>query len=51
MASEYYQKHTVPSQFPLILRNFTREVLRLQPKNIVEFSAKYFRSLVDVRFK
>jgi hypothetical protein len=50
MASEYYQKHTIPEDFPLILRNFTREILRLQPKNIVEFSAKYFRALANVNF-
>jgi hypothetical protein len=45
MASKYLQKFPVPDGFQELLADFTREVLRAQPKNIVEFAAHYFEAL------
>jgi hypothetical protein len=42
MASRYIQKYPVSNDFPLILKNFSREILRDQPTNIIEYAAKYF---------
>ena len=50
MASRYLQEYPIPADFPHVLRDLTREILRLQPQNIVEFSAKYFRCKIDVYF-
>ncbi|KAL0227637.1 hypothetical protein RCL1_003780 [Eukaryota sp. TZLM3-RCL] len=38
----------VPSDFPKILRAFTREVLRSQPSNIYEFAAEYFQGKIHL---
>lgn len=45
MASKYLQKYPVPAGFQEILHDFTREVLRDQPPNIIEYAAKYFEML------
>ena len=45
MASKYLQKYPVSSGFQEILSDFTREVLRDQPENIIEYGAKYFELL------
>jgi hypothetical protein len=45
MASKYLQKYPVPSGFKEILADFTREVLRNQPPNIIEYGAKYFEMM------
>ena len=45
MASRYIQKYPIPNDFPLILKNFSREILRDQPTNIIEYAAKYFEAL------
>lgn len=45
MASSYIQKYPIPQDFPTILKNFTREILRDQPANVIEYSAKYFEAL------
>ena len=45
MASKYLQKFPVPQGFQKILADFTREVLRDQPKNIIEYAAVYFENL------
>ena len=45
MASRYIQKYPIPDGFPLILKNFSRELLRDQPPNIIEYAAKYFEML------
>lgn len=45
MASRYIQKYPIPEGFPLILKNFSREILRDQPANIIEYAAKYFEAL------
>ena len=45
MASKYLQKFPVPPGFQEILADLTREVLREQPANIIEFAAQYFEAL------
>eukprot|EP00613_Pedinella_sp_CCMP2098_P000621 CAMPEP_0171622944 /NCGR_PEP_ID=MMETSP0990-20121206/17594_1 /TAXON_ID=483369 /ORGANISM="non described non described, Strain CCMP2098" /LENGTH=58 /DNA_ID=CAMNT_0012188937 /DNA_START=420 /DNA_END=596 /DNA_ORIENTATION=+ len=42
MSSKYVQEFKVPEGFPEILRDFTREVLREQPKNMEKFGYDYF---------
>ena len=44
MASKYLQKYPVPEDFPEILHDFAREVLRDQPENIYEYGALYFKA-------
>jgi Regulatory subunit of type II PKA R-subunit len=48
MASRYLQDYPIPPEFPVIIRELAKEILRLQPQNIIEFSAKYFRCKLDV---
>eukprot|EP00928_Gymnodinium_smaydae_P061901 TRINITY_DN45871_c0_g1_i1.p1 TRINITY_DN45871_c0_g1~~TRINITY_DN45871_c0_g1_i1.p1 ORF type:complete len:453 (-),score=147.50 TRINITY_DN45871_c0_g1_i1:108-1376(-) len=45
MSSKFAKQYSVPPEFPEILKDFTREVLRNQPSNINEFAAKYFDCL------
>ena len=45
MASKYLQKYPVPSGFQEVLADLTREILRDQPTNIIEYAAKYFEML------
>jgi glutathione S-transferase len=47
MASKYLQKFPIPVSFPAILEDLTREILREQPRDIIAFAAKYFRSKAD----
>lgn len=47
MASKYIQKFPIPEGFPDILHDMTREVLRYQPENIIEFCALYFECLQE----
>ncbi|GLD93140.1 hypothetical protein PINS_up001732 [Pythium insidiosum] len=54
MASKYAKPLQIPSEFPDVLRNFAREVLRLQGKvetkeQIYEFGAHYFQELLVKR--
>ncbi|DBA02406.1 TPA: hypothetical protein N0F65_007225 [Lagenidium giganteum] len=54
MASKYAKQLQVPLDFPDVLRNFTREVLRLQGKvetkeAIYEFGVQYFQELIVKR--
>jgi len=42
MASKYLQKYPVPENFYEILHDFTREVLRAQPEDILEYAYNYF---------
>ncbi|CCW68918.1 unnamed protein product [Phytomonas sp. Hart1] len=35
----------LPTNFPTVLKEFTREVLRAQPHDILEWSAEYFKQL------
>ena len=48
MASKYLQKFPVPQDFPEMLHDFAREVLRDQPKDIYEYGALYFRAMYEV---
>jgi hypothetical protein len=48
MASKYIQKFPIPGQFPDVLHDFVREVLRDQPENIYEYGAAYFTALDEV---
>ena len=43
--SKYPNKYEIPQQFPEILSNFTREIVRNQPKDILDFAIKYFYNL------
>lgn len=43
MASKYIQKFPVPQNFPEILHDLSKEILRNQPEDIIEFSAMYFK--------
>ena len=47
MASKYLKKHTIPEGFQEILTEFTKEILRNQPIDIVDFSCEYFRCLQE----
>lgn len=54
MASKYTKQLSVPDEFAPLLKDFTREVLRLQKytlseNEILAFAAKYFQDLVDKR--
>ncbi len=45
MASKYLQKYPVPEDFPDLLHDFARDVLRDQPENIYEYGALYFKAM------
>ena len=47
MASKYIQKYPIPGQFPELLHDFAREVLRDQPDNIYDYGAAYFKALEE----
>jgi len=49
MASKYLQKFPVPKSFPEILHDFSREILREQPGDILLFAAEYFKSISEGR--
>lgn len=51
MASKYRKKFALPEEFYPILEAYTREVLRDQPLDIIEFSYLYFKNLEEVRIK
>lgn len=36
---------SVPEELPLILKNYSKEVIRNNPSDIIAFSAKYFEHL------
>ncbi len=48
MASKYRKKFELPEGFMEILEDYSREVLRDQPLDIVEFSYLYFKALEEV---
>ena len=48
MASKYRKKFELPQDFYDILENYSREVLRDQPLDIIEFSYLYFKALEEV---
>ena len=45
MSSRSSNKYPIPEKFPEILHDFSREVLRYMPKDILDFSVQYFYSL------
>ncbi|CAD8203393.1 unnamed protein product [Paramecium pentaurelia] len=47
MASKYLQKYPVPEGFHQILHDFSREVLRDQPDDIIKYGADYFESMAQ----
>jgi Ca2+-binding EF-hand superfamily protein len=47
MSSKFAKQYQIPPEFPDILKDFAREVLRNQPANINEFGAKYFDCLAQ----
>jgi hypothetical protein len=49
MASKYLQKYPIPGDFPQLLHDFTKEVLRDQPDDIFEYGYQYFKALEEVR--
>lgn len=48
MASKYLQLFPVPEDFPRIFHDFAREILRDQPKDVIEFGYLYFKALEEV---
>lgn len=44
--TKYSSSLSIPPEFPEILKDFTREVLRHQPKEIYQFAAEYFAELI-----
>ena len=45
MASKYLKRFQVPNEFENILSDFAKEILRNQPKDIIQFGIEYFRGL------
>jgi len=48
MASKYLQKFPIPNEFPDLLHDFCKDILRDQPENIYEYGAAYFKAKEDV---
>jgi hypothetical protein len=48
MASKYRKKFALPEDFYKVLEDYTREVLRDQPLDIIEYSYLYFKHLDEV---
>ncbi len=40
--NKYTCQLDIPAQFPMVLKDLTREILREQPENIYQFAALYF---------
>lgn len=45
MSSKFSNKFPIPEQFPLILHDFIKEVIRNKPQDILDFSIHYFTNL------
>ena len=45
MSSKYINKYSIPPGFQSLLSEFTKEILRNQPKDIVDFAVEYFKCL------
>ena len=43
------KKVGVPSGLEHILEGLAREVLRIQPENVIEFAARYFQKKLELR--
>jgi hypothetical protein len=46
---KYAKDFQIPAEFPEILRNLTREILRDQPKDINKYAMEYFEKLKTKR--
>ena len=47
MSSKYIKKYSIPPGFQSLLSEFTKEILRNQPKDIIDFGVEYFRCLQE----
>jgi len=47
MSGKFARQYRIPPEFPDVLKDFAREVLRNQPANVHEFAAKYFDCLTN----
>ena len=45
MSSKYLKKYAIPPGFQDLLSEFTKEILRNQPKDIIDFGVEYFKCL------
>ena len=45
MSSKYIKKYAIPVGFQDLLSEFTKEILRNQPKDIIDFGIEYFKCL------
>ena len=45
MSSKYIKKYSITPGFKSLLSEFTKEILRNQPKDIVDFAVEYFKCL------
>ena len=45
MLYNFPNKYPIPDKFPQILHDYVKEVMRNQPKDILDFSIKYFYSI------
>ena len=45
MANKHLPHYPIPQDFSTVLADFTREILRDQPKDITEYAALYFETL------
>ena len=45
MSSKYIKKYDIPPGFQDLLSEFTKEILRNQPKDIIDFGVEYFKCL------
>ena len=48
MTSKYRKKCQLPDGFYQVLEDYSREVLRDQPQDILEFSYLYFKAIEEV---
>jgi hypothetical protein len=48
MATKYLQKFPIPKDFPKLFHDFTKEILRDQPKDIIDYAYLYFKALEEV---
>ena len=47
MATKYMNKYEIPEGFQETLNNFAREVIRNQPKDILDFGIQYFKGIEE----
>ena len=47
MSSKYIKKYPIPKEFPEILAQFIKEILRNQPLDIIDFGIEFFRCVEE----